>query len=199
MKYFASLPKLITTDARGNSKLFTNIIARSSIIPSLFTNPLTFYPYDIQENDTPEIIAHKYYNDVDRFWLVMFANQMLDPQWDWPMNYSVFNEYLNLKYEPGQLTDPHDYQKIIRKTDSVSGTVTVEKINVDLDTYNDLIETTNTYTLPSGAKVSVVITKTIVDNYTYELNLNESKRNIKILNKVYAEQIEKEFERLMSL
>jgi hypothetical protein len=199
MKYFATLPKLITTDARGNSKLFTNIIARSSIIPSLFTNPLTFYPYDIQESDTPEIIAHKYYNDVDRFWLVMFANQMLDPQWDWPMNYSIFNEYLNLKYEPGQLTDPHHYQKITTKTDSISGTVTIEKINVDLDTYNDLIETTNTYTLPSGAKVSVVITKTIVDNYTYELNLNESKRNIKILNKIYAEQIEKEFERLMSL
>jgi len=196
MKYFETLPKVIYTDNNNNKRILTNLITRVSLIPNLLKNPLLFYEYDIQESDTPEIIAHKYYGSVNRFWIVLFANQLLDPQWDWPMNYTVFSKYLEQKYEPSQLTEVHDYQKIITKTDAGSGTVTVEKINISEEEYNNLIEITNTYTLPTGV-VTVQTTKNIVDNYTYELNLNESKRAIRILNKNYVINIEKEFYNLM--
>jgi len=45
--------------------------------------------------------------------------------------------------------------------------------------------------------ISFEITKKIVSNYEYEYELNESKRKIKILNKEYAAQFEKEFVNLM--
>jgi hypothetical protein len=57
-----------------------------------------YYTYDIQEGDTPEIIAHKYYGDSYRYWIVLFANELLDPQWDWPMTYKMFEQYLADKY-----------------------------------------------------------------------------------------------------
>ena len=58
------------------------------------------------------------------------------------------------------------------------------------------IPQTNTYTLPTGV-VSVTRTGRAVTYYTYELELNESKRNIKLLNQNYVDEFESEFKRLM--
>ena len=100
MLYFDTLPKIITTDYKGNALTLTNLMARSEIIPSLFNDPLLFYSYDTQEGDKPEIIANKYYGDSYRYWLVCFANQILDPQWDFALDSQVFNSYIAAKYEP---------------------------------------------------------------------------------------------------
>ena len=97
MQYFKTLPKLISTN-NGNSILLTNLLVRSSIIQNLLTNSLVFYKYDIQDGDTPEIVAYKYYGDAYRYWIVLFSNQMLDPQWDWPLNSINFQNYIVNKY-----------------------------------------------------------------------------------------------------
>jgi hypothetical protein len=197
MKYFQTLPKLIFAGSQS-SQLVTNLLARVNIISSLITDPLIFYSYDIQEGDTPEIVAHKYYGDMERFWIVLIANQIFDAQWDWPLSSFVFNQYLNKKYNPEQLTEINYYEKIITKNDVVTGTITVENIVIDEDTYNNLSDSTTTYSTPTG-DVIVDIKRNSVDNFTYEFNLNESKRNIKILNKNYADRLELEFRKLMSI
>ena len=76
MQYFDTLPKIIQTDNVGVSRVFTNLMARASIIPDVLKNPLVYYQYDIQEGDTPEIIAHKYYGESYRYWIVLFANEI---------------------------------------------------------------------------------------------------------------------------
>ena len=63
--------------------------------------------------------------------------------------------------------------------------------------YDALIpEETHTYTLPEEI-VTITTTKQEVSNYEYEILENEKKRNIKLLNKDYATQLEKEFMKLM--
>ena len=54
--------------------------------------------------------------------------------------------------------------------------------------------TVNTVTGP----VSIQVTKNIQSVYDYELQMNENKRNIQIINKIYADQIESEFKNLMA-
>ena len=196
IKYFQTLPKLVVTDPNNNSKSFTNLLARASVIQSLLKNPLVFYEYDIQDSDTPEIIAHKYYGTVDRFWLVLFANQIIDPIWDWPLDTYDFNNYVNSKYTTEELSAIHHYEKIVTKTDIVTNTITVENFVIDENTYNSLVEPTNSYTFATGT-VSVGITKRALSNFDYELELNESKRTIKLINKIYADQMETEFVKLM--
>ena len=197
MKYFSSLPTVNITDKLGNVKSFKNIMARLAIIPEILTDPLVYYTYDIQEGDTPEIVADKYYGDSYRYWIVMFSNQYLDPQWDWPLNNSVLNQYLLDKYTESHLYDVHHYEKNILKIDNSTNTKTKETIVIDENTYDNLTETTTTYTLPSGSTVTVSISKNIVDNYHYEFDLNESKRTINLLNSNYVNQIEREFFKLM--
>jgi hypothetical protein len=45
--------------------------------------------------------------------------------------------------------------------------------------------------------ISVNVTRRTVTNYEYEISLNESKRNIKILNSIYADKLEAQFLELM--
>lgn len=197
MQYFATLPKIVYRDKDRTSKVYTNLMARANIVPSMLNNPLVFYTYDLQDEDTPEIVAHKYYGDVYRYWIVLYCNQIRDPQWDWPLSSNDFQKYITDKYtEINPYSTAHHYLKIITQYDASTLTTTVNTVTIDLSTYNSLVESTNTYTLPTG-QVTIAITKKAVSYYEYELELNESKRNIKILNKLYADKLEREFEKLM--
>jgi hypothetical protein len=121
MQYFNTLPKVIKTDANLNSVIMTDLLARCSIIPEILKNPMVYYDYDVQDGDTPEIVAYKYYSDSYRYWIVLFANQITDPQWDWPIESASFNNYIEDKY---QSFNPYNtvkyYEKIVTKYDSKS-------------------------------------------------------------------------------
>ena len=196
MNYFQTLPKLVVKE-KQSAQIITNLLARVNIISDLFQDPLLFYTYDIKDSDTPEIIAHKYYGDVNRFWMVLFSNEIVDPQWDWPMSTKVFDSYINDKYSPIELTQVHHYEKIITTTNLQNNMVKKEVITISEDDYNSLLETSKNYTTITG-DVNIQISKNVVDNYTYEYDLNESKRTIKLINKVYATRIETEFNKLMN-
>lgn len=197
MQYFKTLPKLISTN-NGNSILLTNLLVRSSIIQNLLTNSLVFYKYDIQDGDTPEIVAYKYYGDAYRYWIVLFSNQMLDPQWDWPLNSINFQNYIVNKYTTfNPYSTIHGYTQTTTQYDYNTQTTTVNKVNISQNTFNTFVPYNATVTLPTG-KVSISKTVSSISYYQYELDLNESKRNINILNKQYVNQIESEFKKLMS-
>jgi hypothetical protein len=197
MQYFATLPKILKTDATGQSILMTNLVSRLSVVPSLLNNAALFYQYDIQDTDTPESIAYKYYGESYRYWIVLFANQIIDPQWNWPMNNVVFAEYLANKYPDVDVyTVTHHYEKIITQFDAGTNTTTVDKVEISLDDYNNLYPSTNSYSLPTG-QATVIISKSAVSIYDYELGLNEANRTIRILNNTFVGEIEKEFKSLM--
>jgi len=197
MKYFNTLPKIITSDYNDSVIILTNLLARANIIPEALKSPLLYYTYDIQEGDTPEIVAHKYYGDSYRYWIVLFANQMIDPQWDWPLSGSNFNRYITDKYTSFNPNSTiHHYEKIVEQTDMSTNTITKNMIVISQTSYNSLVSGTSTYTLPTGV-VSVTTTGRAVNYYTYELELNESKRSIQLLNRNYVNEFESELKRLM--
>lgn len=195
MKYFKSLPKVLYNDKNNTQTLYTNLMARVSVKPSLLNNLLVFYQYDIRDEDTPEIVAYKYYGDINRFWIVLYSNQLLDPLWDWPLSSRKFEKYVLNKYD-GSLDNIHHYEKITTTSNSF-GVVNTEVDVISEEDYNDLpYNFDSNYTI--GQEIlNVNIQTKVVTNYDYEVALNDSKRSIKILNKDYALQLEKEFTSLM--
>jgi hypothetical protein len=195
MKYFETLPKIIITE-NNISTVRTNLMARSSVIPSLLSDPAVFYRYDIQDDDTPEIIAYKYYGNVYRYWLVLFANQILNPQWDWPLKSNVFNDYLSQKYPniDTYATIDH-YEKTITTTDGETDISTPEIITISFSDYQDLTPSTTNYTI-NGVGCTVEVTKRPVSIYQMEFEKNEAKRSINILNSNYVTQVETELVKL---
>lgn len=210
MKYFDSFPKVYLSDYSGNSLLATNLMARTEIIPSLLKSPLLFYTYDIQEHDTPDSVANKYYGDPYRYWLIFFANQMFDPLWDWPLTSQEFNDYIIDKYVALTFTQDlsinmayaqetiYGYTKTIQTIDNLTGTVTDRTINIDEETYNLTFPTSTTQVFHNGNSVTQNISKNIMSLYDFETQQNEAKRTIQLIDTKYVSLIESQFTSLMA-
>jgi hypothetical protein len=200
---------VLTPDQNGIPILMTNLLARAKLIDELKDNTMLFYNYTIKDGDTPEIIADKYYGDSYKYWIVLYSNNLLDPLWDWPMEYNQFISYLNSKYsteaESADLTPfeymqltVYSYEKVVNTTDKSTDAVTTIYQKITEDEYTTLVPTTNTYKPDNVNEVSVDISKRIVSIYDYEYELNERKRQIQIMNIAYVADMEKRFEELMS-
>lgn len=215
-KYFNLFPKTLYTNSDDTNSLdtVTNIISRFSFEQALKDNSSAFYKYEIKETDTPEIIARKFYDHSERHWIVLMFNDIVDPQFDWPLEYRVLNDFINTKYSTPEYADTantsntglawsqtnvHSYYKVIRQTTS-TGT-TIEKFEVDSTTYaNNVIMqngTNVTRQLQDGSSVNIVISKETKSYYDYEVEENEKKRNIKLLKKEFIPAVEKEFKRVI--
>lgn len=195
MRYFQTLPKIrVTKD--GYSYMLTDLTTRANIKSDLLSNPMLYYDYSIKDDDTPEIIAHKYYGDSYRYWIIMLANEITDPAWDWPLtNEQLYEHYLSV-YPSGGI---HHYEKIVEKYEYNTQTIVTETFvidSVEYNTLNSIGTESKEYTLPTGT-VKVTTSVREVSNYDYLLEQNEKKRNIRILNKDYVSQIENEFRKLM--
>jgi hypothetical protein len=217
MLYFNSFPLVVASDYKNNAILLTNLMARVDIIPSLLKNPLLFYSYDLKDSDRPDILAHKYYDDSDKYWMVLYANEIMDPLYDWPLNSQQFDAYLTNKYSEAAGGDAfvltyttstvQEYRKIITTYDSTSLETTTKTVVVDLTTYNSITAGSTTQTFftinnglstSTGASVTRTISKSAVSIYDYETELNEAKQNIKLINSAYSNQLEKDLKTLMA-
>lgn len=208
MQYFNSLPTINNQDSFGNVQQLKNLVVRTKLINSLSDNPLIFYKYTIQDTDTPEIVAYKYYGDSYRYWLILLANEVLDPLWSWPLTNKQFSAYLTDKYLTSAGTQPvieytkltiHHYEKLITTYDDETQTTVIKNIIIDENTYNSLIEKTSTSSFSYGSNVTYTISKKPVSIYDYEDNLNELKREIKLINSNYVSSLETQFQVLMGL
>ena len=208
MLYFDTFPLVIASDYKKNAILLTNLMARVQIIPSLLRNPLLFYSYDLKESDRPDIIAHKYYDDSNKYWMVLFANEIMDPLYDWPLTSQQFDAYLKNKYSQAAGGDAfvltyttstvQEYRKTITTYDSTSLETTTKTVVVDLTTYNSITTGSITQTFSSGASVTRTISKTAVSIYDYEIEINLAKQNIKLINSSYSNQLENDLKTLMA-
>jgi len=211
-KYFNYFPKTFYTSSIRSTGIdtVTNIIARFGFEQKLKQNYSVFYEYSIQDGDTPEIIASKFYDSVERHWIVLLFNDIIDPQFDWPLDQRTIINYIDEKYAANgaantpvqsgltwsqSLNNVHSYYKIITTTSSTDSLV--ERLQVDANTYANVSTTTTTYSLQDGKTVTKAITKEIKTYYDYEIEQNEAKRTIKLLKPDFVPEVEKEFRRVI--
>lgn len=284
-RFLDKLPRIrydINKNGYSNFETITDISFRFSIIKDVINNASAYYEYTIKDGETPEMLADRVYGDPESYWIILYANDVYDPHYDWPMNNEVFDKYVASKY--GSLVNAksqiHHYEKIIarqtegqevvyvdRQTVDYSGytelTCTLDNITANLanvsisdtvlqrnaaedfifvgtvnsiDTANNLIylnieqgkvqnyqelldssyknlgrvidnnqknidfylnlpiEPVYTSYVINNKTVTEAISRNAVSCYDYELEVNEKKRNIKIIKKEYYGQILTEFE-----
>jgi len=212
-KYFNYFPKTFYSSNNTSIGLdsVTNIIARFGFEQSLKNNSSAFYKYQIQESDTPEIIAHKYYGSAERHWIVLLFNDIIDPQFDWPLKYDVLIDFVDAKYTANgaanttvqsglawamSTNNVQAYYKIVTKTD-IDNVTLIEKIQVDANTYANVATSSTTITLQSGDVITQAVTKEKKTYYDYEMEENESKREITLIKSDFVKEIEKEFKKVI--
>lgn len=92
-KYFQHFPYILYND-----EVVTDITRRSSVLKKLEGNPYLFLPYTVKEGDTIQTIADDYYGDPGLSWLIVMANNIIDPIADFFKDYQTFNEFVIQKY-----------------------------------------------------------------------------------------------------
>jgi hypothetical protein len=208
MKYFNSLPFIANQDSNGNYYFLKNILIRTKLVSQLAKNPMLFYKYSVQDSDTPESIAFKYYGDQYRYWLIFMANEIMDPQWDWPLTTQQFLKFLKDKYSAVAGGDNnvlsytqgtvHHYEKLVTTVDNNTQTTAIKSVIVDFNTYNLIQTKTTTKSFANtSSSVTYTIDKNAVSIYDYENDLNESKREINLINSNYVSDMESQYERLI--
>lgn len=172
-------------DKKGKPLQLTNITLRYKINELLSSKYAVVYEYDVVDGENADIIAYKYYEDATLDWVIYLTNNIIDPQFDWPMDSQSFNRYLRAKYGSPEAAKQqhHHYEKILRPQQIFSdGSVIAQKtVKVDKDTY-DLTSPT---------------LRQQVDSYTYELRLNQQRSRIKILDKRYVRDLTSTYEKLI--
>jgi hypothetical protein len=91
-----------------------------------------------------------------------------------------------------------NYIKTIITIDSSTNESTTSSYYIDSTAYALVQENTSTGTFSSGAQVTQTISKYTETLYEYETRLNESNRNINLVNSSYVSQFESQFQSLLA-
>ena len=209
-KYFSYFPKTIYNLDNSNSlDAVTNLMNGFSFDESLTENSILYYEYTVADGETPEMLAHKIYGSVEKHWVILKLNGVVDVKTDWPLSQKNLMEVINDKYaNNGILTaqtgyqwafnTTHSYYKIETRTLVASGEKVVDTIQIDANTYANVITSSIQYTLPDNNVVQIDTTRNLKTYYQYEVDLNESKRNIKVLKPEFVPSVTDEFVRVIS-
>ena len=203
-QYFKNFPKTIySLENKVNGvDSVTSIVSRFALEQSFKENTSVYEKYNIQESDTPEIIAAKLYGSSERHWMVLAMNDIVDPLSDWPLDYRTFIKFVTDKYSanasPGQTGlewaqgHTHSYVIVETRTTVGSSDYIESRVIVDANTYANTAISTSTVTLADNNQVTIEISKETQSYYDYELEENENKRQIKLLKPEFAYPLEQE-------
>lgn len=209
-KYFNNFPKTFYTleDKPIGLDVITNIISRFSLEQSFKDNSSIYEKYNVQESDTPEIIASKIYDSPERHWIVLAMNDIIDPLFDFPLDYRTLVSLINDKYTANAAVsqtglnwaqqNTHSYYSVEKRTTISTGNFLEKKFQVDANTYANVSVSTSNVTLEDGNQVTIAISKETKSYYDYELEQNENKRQIKLLKPEFAFALEQELKNVFN-
>jgi hypothetical protein len=166
MRYFEYFPSF-----EYSNEPATNLIVRARVRHWVMENGTLYYKVVIRDGERPDTMASKYYGSSDYTWLLFYANDIYDPIFDWPLSQDQFLLYLTNKVGSLKIAQetPHHY-------------LLDNKWVIDEYTFRDVMVPANT--------------KRMVTVYEHETSLNDQKRNIKVIDKTYAQQIMNEMRRI---
>ena len=187
--YFTNLPK-VGYDINGTGKdsflSVTNIMKSVRFKPAVLEDISNYYPYFVKEGERPDIIAHAQYGNIGYAYLILLVNDIYDPNFDWPLSSQIFEKFIINKY--GSVTTAisgvKHYYQIVRAEVARTGTserIPEVKFVVDETTYD---------ALDSGDR-------TTLSNYHYEVELNDAKREIRLINPAFIRDIDYQIKRTL--
>jgi len=175
--YFAQFP-IIFYDSVGNgdTKIVTHLLKRVALHSKVKSVTSIFDSYDVKNGETPEMIAHKLYDDAEYHWVVLLINNITDRYHQWPMNNRQFLAHLAERYDNMNATHHYEINQVSGDTD-VKIDIGLTNIDINGNTIADA---------------------TLVTNREYEESKQDQLRRIQLLDAQYLDQFVEDFERLVS-
>ena len=179
-EYFSNFPRILydingTNQTSPDYSIAVNLMVRQKLREAVKSEITIYYPYVIPESiKRPDVLAYQTYGDVKFTWTIFLLNQMLDPYWEWPMDSKTFQAHLAGKYgsvQESKIT-VHHYEYIQQVRVEATGTsdpIPERVLEIDRETFLS--------TNPDFRKTKYA--------YEYELDKNESHREIDLIEPIY--------------
>ena len=188
--YFRRIPNFTTSSRLNNksSNLDTtevkNIFRRFKLRDDIASDFAAFEQYNIKGDERPDQVADLFYDDPTLDWVILTTNNIIDQKYSWPMSDHELYEYAYKKYGEDLLAIKHyETYEIVDSSDTervvLDGGLIVDG-NFTFKFYNP---TTQSYSELSNEFVARPIT-----NWEYETTLNDERRSIVILRRVYLDR-----------
>ena len=185
-EFFANYPR-IAYDISGNNSTvpdFTvavNLMIRNKLKDAAVDDVTVFYPYVVPEGMRPDVLAYQYYGSTIYTWTIYLVNNIVDPYYEWPLSYKDLRAYIIQKYGSIEIAQSqvHHYEYIARaraEQTKLDDAVPEYTLEIDYQTY--------TGTEDDERK--------IVYAYGYEQDLNESKREIQLIDANFIKGVQDE-------
>jgi len=209
--YFKFFPttSYFNDDESNTLENVTNLTLKWKFNDAFKENTLAYYDYIVKDGETPEMLAHKLYGSSDRHWIILAVNDIVHPQFDWPLNMQSLISFIEKKYvgnadtingETGlewAQSNYRDYFFTERFTITSTGEYTEKIFDMTSSQYSSFSNSSNDYTLSDGTEINISMTRNRKTYYDYEIESNESKRNIKLLRNEFVSTLEEEFRKLL--
>ena len=181
MSYFRELPDLeyqspITDKISSTDYVrVKNIFRRVKLRDDLSKNVVLFNKYQIEEGERPEIVAEKLYGKADLDWVVLISAGITNVRNQWPLSSRDIYRFSESKYG-----DELNATRIYETTEVKDGN---GRLILPAGKVVD-----GNFTIPNPEDISQTLNPVVgISNYEYETRLNDEKRSIDILKKVYLQ------------
>lgn len=98
--YFTGFPVLPYPFYVGDKRRYA--IARNILRRVAFSDRINkdsaFFEYSIKDGERPEQIAYRVYGDANHHWIVLLANNIINPYHDWYKSQAVMEDYIQKNY-----------------------------------------------------------------------------------------------------
>lgn len=142
MSYFSNFGTTpYTLDNIKTVQIVSNITKRAVISEEITNNLSLFFPYQIKDGETPEILADKFYNDSQLHWIILHCNEIHDGIFDWPLTVPDLVSFVDSKYDDrNSIHHYEDSNEVI-----INGNVYIESANnfVNVNVNDILVNNTN--------------------------------------------------------
>lgn len=165
--YHGNILYTVTTDSEAI--VIKNILQKVNIRSAIKNTTEVFVEYELMDGDRPEIIAHKVYGSVNYHWVVLLMNDIVNPYYDWVMSDTELEKFIDKQY----------------------GVVNRNALHHYVDTDGEEITDEGNIVQLAGTR------KYFVSNLQNEIECNDAKRKIKILDPKYLNIVEDEIKKLL--
>ena len=194
--YFNHVPNLEYVNRLPNAKIsdyitVKNLFKKNEIRPDIFNDATVFTEYQIKGDDRPDNVAFEVYKDSTLDWVVLLSNNIINIQTEWPLLQNDLDRFLLDKYGTYEkLNAVHHYETKEIK-DSAGVVMVPQGLHVASDysiTYWD--DTQRGYVAQTDVPEPVT-------NHEYEMDIENRKRNIRLLKMNYMTIVREDMESLM--
>ena len=195
--YFKKLPDFEYVSRLPDSKIsdyinVKNIFKKNELRPDILNDATVFTDYKIKGDDRPDNVAFELYEDSSLDWLVLLCNNIINIQTEWPLLQNDLDRFLLDKYGTYEKLNEVRHYETKEIKDSNGVVMVPQGLQVASDysiTYWD--DTIRGYAVETDVPNPIT-------NYQYEMDIENRKRNIKVLKGIYLGIVRDDMKELMT-